>query len=139
MQMSLPKKAPRKFMQVKEKRNTTTNAPFAQKHARDSCRRHHRRRRRPRPRSWKQMLQVMLCYTDRVLQAFSRKRNAEAVERRSQPKGERGVCDAEAGFWVTPALEGGLPQSGASRSFAADARAGFTLPLCNPWLFLAVR
>jgi hypothetical protein len=30
MQMSLPKKAPRKFMQVKEKRNTTTNAPFAQ-------------------------------------------------------------------------------------------------------------
>lgn len=85
------------------------------------------------------MLQVMLCYTDRVLQAFSRKINAEAVERRSQPKGERGVCDAEAGFWVTPALEGGLPQSGASRSFAADARAGFTLPLCNPWLFLAVR
>jgi hypothetical protein len=30
MQMSLPKKAPRKFMQVKEKRKTTTNAPFAQ-------------------------------------------------------------------------------------------------------------
>jgi hypothetical protein len=74
----------------------------------------------------------MLCYTDLKIQAFSRKEMQKQSKETPTEADEGCVCDTEAGLWVTPALEGIFPQFGASRPFAADARAGFTLPPVQP-------
>lgn len=93
MQMSLPKKSPRKFMQARRKRETAMHLSL--KHARDSC---HRRFRR-RPWGKKCCWYVMLHRS--IFQACSRK----TQKQRSRPKKRRERC-LQRGSSVTPGLVG---------------------------------
>jgi hypothetical protein len=80
MQMSLPKKAPRKFMQARRTRrkqctfrsNTQEIRAIATAATAAAY-----------PRSLKEMLQVMLCYTDRFSRLSSRKMNKQSKKGKS--------------------------------------------------------